>query len=40
MAVDPAVREAMFDVITNFYNSDMKPADAAKAMADGVKAAK
>jgi glucose/mannose transport system substrate-binding protein len=31
MAVSPAVRGAMFDVITNFYNSDMPAADAAQS---------
>lgn len=36
MAVDPAVRGALFDVITNFYNSDMS---AEQAAADFVKAA-
>ncbi len=40
MAVDPAVREAMFDVITNFYNSDMKASEAAMKLSQAVKAAK
>ena len=40
MAVDPAIRGAMFDVVTNFYNSDMSPEDAAKKLAAAVKAAK
>jgi glucose/mannose transport system substrate-binding protein len=40
MAVYPAVRGAMFDVITNFYNSDMSAAEAAKNMAAAVKEAK
>jgi glucose/mannose transport system substrate-binding protein len=40
MAVSPAVRGAMFDVITNFYNSDMSAADAARKLADAVREAK
>jgi glucose/mannose transport system substrate-binding protein len=40
MAVSPAVRGAMFDVITNFYNSDMSAADAAQRLADAVREAK
>jgi glucose/mannose transport system substrate-binding protein len=40
MAVSPAVRGAMFDVITNFYNSDMSAADAAQKLADAVREAK
>lgn len=40
MAVIPAVRGAMFDVITNFYNSDMSAKDAAAKMAAAVKEAK
>ena len=40
MAVDPAIRGAMFDVVTNFYNSDMSPEDGAKKLAAAVKAAK
>ena len=40
MAVDPAIRGAMFDVVTNFYNSDMSPADAAQKLAAAVKEAK
>lgn len=39
MAVFPAVRGAMFDVITNFYNSDMSAEKAAKSLADEVQAA-
>jgi len=40
MAVSPAVRGAMFDVITNFYNSAMPAADAAQKLADAVREAK
>jgi glucose/mannose transport system substrate-binding protein len=40
MAVSPAVRGAMLDVVTNFYNSDMSAADAAKKLAAAVKEAK
>lgn len=40
MAVSPAVRGAMFDVITNFYNSDMSAADAAQKLAAAVREAK
>ncbi len=39
MAVFPEIRGAMFDVITNFYNSDMSAEDAAKALASAVEAA-
>jgi len=39
MAVVPAIRGAMFDVITNYYNSDMKAEQAAKSLASAVKAA-
>jgi glucose/mannose transport system substrate-binding protein len=39
MAVFPEIRGAMFDVITNFYNSDMSAKDAAKRLASAVKAA-
>lgn len=39
MAVFPAVRGAMFDVITNFYNSNMSAEKAAKSLADEVQAA-
>lgn len=39
MAVYPAVRGAMFDVITNFYNSDMSAKEAAKKLAAAVKEA-
>jgi glucose/mannose transport system substrate-binding protein len=39
MAVFPEIRGAMFDVITNFYNSDMSAEDAAKSLAAAVKAA-
>ncbi len=40
MAVFPEVRGAIFDVVTNFYNSDMSAADAAKRLASEVAAAK
>jgi glucose/mannose transport system substrate-binding protein len=40
MAVDPAIRGAMFDVVTNFYNSDMSSEDAAAKLAEAVKGAK
>jgi glucose/mannose transport system substrate-binding protein len=40
MAVYPEVRGAIFDVVTNFYNSDMSAADAAKRLASEVAAAK
>ena len=40
MAVSPAVRGAMFDVVTNFYNSDMPSGEAAKKLAAAVKEAK
>ncbi len=40
MAVSPAVRGAMFDVVTNFYNSDMSPQDAVQKLAAAVKEAK
>ncbi len=40
MAVSPAVRGAMFDVVTNFYNSSMSPQDAAQKLAMAVKEAK
>jgi len=40
MAVYPEVRGAIFDVVTNFYNSDMSAADAAKQLASEVAAAK
>ncbi len=40
MAVSPAVRGAMFDVVTNFYNSDMSPQDAARKLAAAVREAK
>jgi glucose/mannose transport system substrate-binding protein len=36
MAVSPAIRGAMFDVVTNFYNSDMSAADAASKLAAAV----
>ncbi len=39
MAVFPAVRGAMFDVITNFFNSDMSAEKAAKSLASEVQAA-
>ncbi|NNF98520.1 MAG: carbohydrate ABC transporter substrate-binding protein [Desulfobacteraceae bacterium] len=37
MAVFPAIRGAIFDVVTNFYNSDMPPEEAAKKLAQDVK---
>ena len=40
MAVAPAVRGAMFDVVTNFYNSDMTAQEAAQKLAAAVKEAK
>jgi glucose/mannose transport system substrate-binding protein len=40
MAVFPAIRGAIFDVVTNFYNSDMSAERAAKSLASGVAAAK
>lgn len=40
MAVYPEVRGAIFDVVTNFYNSDMSAADAARQLASEVAAAK
>jgi glucose/mannose transport system substrate-binding protein len=40
MAVYPEVRGAIFDVVTNFYNSDMSAADAAKQLASEVAAAR
>ncbi len=39
MAVFPAVRGAMFDVITNFFNSNMSAEKAAKSLASEVQAA-
>ena len=39
MAVFPAVRGAILDVVTNFYNSDMSAESAAKKLAQEVKAA-
>ena len=40
MAVYPEVRGAIFDVVTNFYNSDMSASNAAKQLASEVAAAK
>jgi glucose/mannose transport system substrate-binding protein len=40
MAVIPEIRGAIFDVVTNFYNSDQLAADAAKKMAEEVAAVK
>lgn len=40
MAVFPEIRGAIFDVVTNFYNSDMSAADAAKRLASEVAAAR
>jgi glucose/mannose transport system substrate-binding protein len=39
MAVFPAIRGAIFDVVTNFYNSDMSAEKAAKSLASEVAAA-
>ncbi|MCP4289255.1 MAG: hypothetical protein GY792_33345 [Gammaproteobacteria bacterium] len=39
MAVFPAVRGAIMDVVTNFYNSDMSAKDAAAQLAKEVEAA-
>ena len=39
MAVFPAVRGAIMDVVTNFYNSDMSAQDAAAQLASEVEAA-
>ncbi len=39
MAVYPEVRGAIFDVVTNFYNSDMSPEEAAQKLASEVQAA-
>ena len=40
MAVFPEIRGAIFDVVTNFYNSDMSAAEAAKKLASEVQAAR
>lgn len=40
MAVSPAVRGAMFDVITNYYNSEMSAEEAARQLAAAVREAK
>ena len=40
MAVFPAIRGAMLDVVTNFYNSDMPAKQAAGRLASEVEAAK
>jgi len=40
MAVFPEVRGAIFDVVTNFYNSEMSAKDAARKLASEVEAAK
>jgi len=40
MAVMPAIRGAILDSVTKYLNSDMSAKDAAKAMAEAVKAAK
>jgi len=40
MAVMPAVRGAIVDAVTAFFNSDMSAKEAAQKMADAVKAAK
>ncbi len=40
MAVYPEVRGAIFDVVTNFYNSDLSATQAAQKLADEVMAVK
>jgi glucose/mannose transport system substrate-binding protein len=40
MALYPAVKGAIEDVVTNFYNSDMSAKDAAAKLVSGVAAAK
>jgi len=40
MAVMPAVRGAIMDTVTNFYNSNMSAKDAAAKLASAIKAAK
>jgi glucose/mannose transport system substrate-binding protein len=40
MAVYPAVRGAIFDVVTNFYNSNQSPEAAVKNLVNAVQAAK
>jgi len=40
MAVMPAIRGAIMDTVTNFYNSDMSAKDAAAQLASAVAAAK
>jgi glucose/mannose transport system substrate-binding protein len=40
MAVMPAIRGAILDVVTNFYNSNMSAKDAAAQLASAVKSAK
>ena len=40
MAVYPAIRGAIFDVVTNFYNSNMSAENAAKSLASQVGAAR
>lgn len=40
MAVSPAIRGAMFDVVTNFYNSDTSAQEAAAQLAAAVEEAK
>ena len=40
MAVMPAIRGAIMDTVTNFYNSDTSAKDAAAQLASAVKAAK
>jgi len=39
-AQPPAVQGAIFDVVTNHFNSDQSSADAAKALVQAVAAAK
>jgi glucose/mannose transport system substrate-binding protein len=40
MAVFPAIRGAIVDVVTNYYNSDMSAKNAAANLASEVEAAK
>ena len=40
MAVYPATRGAIMDVVTNFYNSDMSAKNAANKLASEVEAVK
>jgi glucose/mannose transport system substrate-binding protein len=40
MAVRSSVQGAIFDLVTQFVNSDMSPEDAARKLADSVAAVK